>query len=66
MAMAVMQIGIMRVPMHEPGVPVPMRVRFAGRVGQRMRVLVMVIVIMPMLMLHRLVQMVVFVPLGHM
>lgn len=66
MIMPVMQVGIVGVTMHKPGVPVPMRVRFARWIGMRMLMLVMLVVIVPVLVLHQLMQMLVVVPLHQM
>jgi hypothetical protein len=60
------QIRIMRMPVHKPSVPVEMCVRFANRIGAHMLVLVVLIVVMPVLMLQRLVEMFMLVPLGKM
>lgn len=64
MLMPVMQIRVVRVPVYEASMPVPMRMRLARRVSRDMLVLVMLVVVMPMLVLHRLMNMFVLVPLG--
>ena len=63
MTMAVMEIGMVRVPMHERLMPVPMRMRFAYRVVRPMRVLMVLVVRMPVFVLHRLMQMFMLVPI---
>ena len=60
------QIRIMRMPVHKPSMPVPMCVGFADRIGAHMLMLVVLIVVVPVLMLQRLVQMFMLVPLGKM
>jgi hypothetical protein len=55
--MAVMQVGVMRVPMHQGQVPVPMRVRLDRRDVGAAAMLVMRIVRVPVLVLHRFVNM---------
>jgi hypothetical protein len=50
--MPMMQIGIVRVPGHQADVPVPMRMRLAGRSGQAVLVLVVFVVPMPVLVPH--------------
>ena len=62
--MAMVQVGKMRVAMHEPGMPVPMRVRLAFRRLSPVAMPMMFIVQMRVLMLDRLVSMLVPVPLG--
>jgi hypothetical protein len=64
MSMPMMQIGIVRVPVHQADVPVPMRMRLAGRIGQAVLVLVMLVVMMPVLVPHWFMVMFVLVPLG--
>ena len=61
MAMPMMQIRVMGMPMHQWCVPVPMRMRLAGRIGQGVLMLVVRIVMMPVRVLHRLVKMLVVV-----
>jgi len=50
----VVQIGIVRMTMHQRSVLVPMHVRLARRIGRRVHVLVVGIVMMPVLVLHGL------------
>ena len=57
----VMEIGIVRVPMHERLMPVPMSVRFAYRGVRPMCVLMVFVMRMPVLVLHRLVHMLMLV-----
>ena len=65
MLVPVMQIGIVRMAMHERRVGMPMRMRLArGRVG--VVVLVMFVMKVAMLVLDRLVRMIMLVPLGEM
>lgn len=66
MAMAVMQVRVVRVPVHERGVPVRVGVRLAGRIGGSVLVLVMFVVPMPVLVLHRFMEVFVLMPLGQM
>src|SRR5579884_1320287 len=53
MPVPVMEVGIMRVRMDQRLVPMPMAVRFSGRVCGAVRVLVMFVMIMEMFVLHR-------------
>jgi hypothetical protein len=64
--MPVMAVGNVRVGVPQPDVHVAMTVRFAGRVGRRVRVPMVFIVHMPMGVLHRLMLMFVLVPFGQM
>ena len=66
MSMAMMQVRVVRVPVHERGVPVTVRVGLAGRIGDGVLVLVMFVVTMPVLVLHWLVEVFVLMPLGQM
>ena len=66
MSMPMMEVRVVRMPVHQAHVPVPMSVRFARRIACAMRVLMMLVVKMPVFMLHRLVNVLVFMPLGHM
>ena len=61
-----MEVGIVTVFVAQRRMDVPMDVRLAGRVVGRMGVAMMRVVGMPMLVLHRLVQMLVIVPLDQM
>ncbi len=66
MAMPVMQVRVVRMPVHQAGVPVSMGVRLAGRHIRPVIMLVMLIVSMTMFMFHRLVAMFVVMPFGQM
>ena len=55
MLMPMMEIGIVAVPVPDRSVPMPMAMRFADRIFGAMRVLVMGVMNVPMLMLHHLV-----------
>ena len=66
MTMPMMQIGIVRVPVCDADMPMPMGVRFARRIGRRVIVLMVLVMTMPMLVFHGFVQMLVLVPLGQM
>lgn len=59
--MPVMEIGVVRVPMDEWLMPVPMTVGLADRDVRPMRVLMMLVMGMPVLMLHRFVPMLMLV-----
>lgn len=59
-----MQIGVMRMPVHQRGVPVPMAVRLARGVGRRMPMPVVFVVGVPVLMLDRCVRMLVLMTLA--
>ena len=63
-AMAVVQIGIVRVPVHQRRVAVPVGVRLAGRRAGSVGMLVVLVVAVAMLVLQRLMDMLVVVPLG--
>ena len=63
MRMPVMQVRIMRVLMNDRGVPVPVRMGFAGRVVRAMRVPVMLVMHMAMLVIDRGVSVLVLVTL---
>ena len=58
------QVGIMRVPVDQRRVTVPMAVRLARRVVGRVVVPVMLVMGMAVRMLGRIMDMVVLVPLG--
>ena len=62
-AVTVVQVGIVWVPMHYGHVAVPMRVRLAGRCVCRVFVLMVRVVLVPMLMFNRFVNVVMLVPL---
>jgi hypothetical protein len=61
MSMPMMEVRVVRMPVHDADVPMPMSMRFAGRVAGAMRVLMMLVVTMPVFMLHRLVNVLVLV-----
>jgi len=61
-----MQIGIMRMLVDETAMLVRMAVRFAVRIGRRMRMPMMRVVEMPMLVKKRFVHMLVLVFFGKM
>ena len=63
--MAMMQIRIMGMAVDHGRVPMPVRMRLAWRRVRTMRVLVVLIMVMAVLVLHRVVRMIMFVPLGH-
>ena len=63
---AMMQIGIVRMAMHQGGMPMPMAMRFAGRIARTMLMLMMLVVTVPMFMLHRFMNVVMIVSLGEM
>jgi hypothetical protein len=60
----VMEVGIMRVGMGKPFVPMTVGMRFARRILRRMTVLVVLVMIMEMFMFHRLMHVFVLVSLG--
>ena len=64
MCMAVMQVGIMRMRMGERRVPVPVRMRLADGFARQVRVAVVLVVHMAVLVFHRLVYVLVIMPLG--
>ncbi len=66
MGMAVVEIGVMRVRVDQRLVAMPMCMRFAAVPLERMLVPVMRIVHVLVIVLHRLVRMLVLVPLGEM
>ena len=66
MSMPMMEVRIVGMPVHQANVPVPMSVWLIGRIGRTMLVLMMLVVTMPVFMLHRLVNVLVLVPLGQM
>lgn len=66
MIMTVMQIGIVRMPMHQRRVAMPVGVRLARRCIRPVLVLMMFIMVVPMLMLQHVMGMLVLVPLGQM
>ena len=64
--MSVVQIGVMRVLVHERHMPVAMRVRLARRIAGHVRMPVMFVMRVAMLVLERLVPMLVLMRLGEM
>jgi hypothetical protein len=66
MSVPMMEVRVVRMPVHQANVTMPMSVQFAGRIACAMRVLMMLVVTMPVFMLHRLVNVLVLVPLGQM
>jgi len=62
MTVPMVQIGVVRVPVHEADVPMPMRMRLAGRIGCGVPVLMVLVVTVPVLVLHGFVQMFMLVP----
>lgn len=61
----VMDVGIMRVGMHQAGVLMAMGVRFAWRISGRVIVLVVLVVVMKVLVLDRLVNVPMLVAFGN-
>ena len=55
MSVPMMEVRVVRMPVDQADVPMPMSMRFAGRVAGAMRVLMMLVVTIPVFMLHRLV-----------
>lgn len=66
MIMTVMQIGIVRMPMHQRRMAMPVGVRLARRCIRPVLVLMMFIMAVPMLMLQDVMGMLVLMPLGQM
>jgi len=64
--MPVMDVGVMRMRMYQTRVLMTMGMRFARRIVGRMLVLVVLVVVMEMFVFHRVVDVLVFVSLGHM
>ena len=64
--MAVVQIGVMRVLVHERHMPMAMRVRLPRGLARFMRMLVMFVMRVAVLVLERLVMMLVLMRLGEM
>ena len=62
--MPVMQVGVMRVAMDERHVPMPGRVRFAGRHARPMLVLMVLVMNVAMFVLQRLVGVLMLVLFG--
>jgi hypothetical protein len=60
----VMQIGIMRMPMHDRRMTMPVRMRLSRRYVGPMLMLVMIVVPMPVLVLRRVMNVLVIVLLG--
>ena len=65
-AVSMVQIRVVRMPVHQWCMTMPVRMRLAGRVGRRMIVLMVRIVTMAMLVLHRFMNVVMLVLLGQM
>ena len=61
-----MEIGIVRVPMRQRRMPVPVGVRLAGLHPRFVLIAIVFVVAMPVLMLYRFMDMLVLVPLGQM
>ena len=66
MTVAMVQVRVMRMPVRQLRVPMPMRVRLGGRRFRAVLVLVVRVVVVPVLMFQRLMRMVVVVPLRKM
>lgn len=64
MAVPVMDVGIVRMRVHDPLVLMRVRVRFPGRVARRVRVMVMLVVPMEVSVEQRLVNVLMLVALG--
>ena len=62
--MPVMKVRVMRVAMFQPRVAMPVSMRFARRIGGRVLVLVVLVVVVEMFVLQRLMNMQVFVSFG--
>jgi hypothetical protein len=63
-AVPMVKVWIVWMPMHHRRMPMPVRVRFAGRITRAMRMLVMLVMHVAMLMLNRFVSMLMVVPFG--
>ena len=63
MIVTVVQVRVVRMSVRQRGVPVPMAVSLTGRVVGSVLVLMMHVVIVQVLMLHRSMRVLVFVPL---
>ena len=61
-----MQVRVMRMPVDEANMPMPMRMRLTRWIVRAMIVLMMLVVTMPMLMLHGFVKVLMLVPFGQM
>ena len=66
MSMPMMEVRVVRMPVHQANVPVPMSVWFTGRIAGTMRVLMMLVVTMSVFMLHRLVNVLMLMTFGQM
>jgi hypothetical protein len=62
--MTMMNVRVMRVGMFEPRVAMPVSMRFTRRIGGRVLVLVVLVMVMEMFVLQRLMNMHVFVSFG--
>jgi len=60
----VVKVGIVGMAMHEGRMAMPMRMQVAGRIGRCVHMLVMSVVPVPMLVLQRFMDVLVFVLLG--
>ena len=63
--MSVMNVRVVRVPVYERLVPMPVGMRLAHRVIGRVRVLMVLVMDVQVLVLEHLVGVLVFVPLRH-
>ena len=66
MAVPMMQIRIVRMPMDERSMAVPMAVRLIYRIARRVGVLVVLVMRMTVFVLHRIVRVIMLVALGQM
>ena len=64
MPVPVMDVRVMRVPMHRGEMPVDMHMRLAGRIARLMHMLVMRIMNMRVFVQHGVMVVFVFMPLG--
>ena len=60
----VVQVRVVRVPMHQGRMPMPVGVRLARTGSRAVLVLMVCIMMMSMLVFHRVVDMLVLMPLG--
>ena len=65
-AVSMMQVRVVRMPMDQRCMAMPVHMRLALRVGRRVIVLMVCIVAMAMLVLHRFMNMLMLVLLGQM
>ena len=66
MRVAVVQVGVVGMPVHQRLMPVPVAVRFPARIVRPVGVPMVLVVNVPVRVLHELVPMLVLVPLGEM